>query len=70
VSNSIEKKLIKIKTNLTFNIRIKMRNEGRFGQLKTVSKKVHIFEWNVLRSIMLQVYLRKIRQIPIEKINF
>ncbi len=36
-----------------------MRNEGHFGQFKTFSKKAKIFEWNVLRSTMFQVFLEK-----------
>ena len=36
-----------------------MRNDGHFGQLKIFSKKVYIFGWNVLRSMMFQVYFRK-----------
>jgi hypothetical protein len=47
-----------------------MRNDGHFGRLKIFSKKVHIFGWNVLRSIMFRVQLRKIHQIPIEKTYF
>jgi hypothetical protein len=47
-----------------------MRNDGHFGQLKIFSKKVYIFGWNALRSIMFKVEHRKIYQIPIEKINF
>jgi hypothetical protein len=45
-----------------------MRNDGHFGQLKIFTKKVYIFD--VLRSIMFQVYFRKIHQIPIEKMGF
>jgi hypothetical protein len=45
-----------------------MRNDGHFGQLKMFSKTVNIFGWNVLRSIMFQIYFRKIHQIP--KLNF
>jgi hypothetical protein len=47
-----------------------MRNDGNFGQLKIFPKKVYIFGWNVLRSIMLQVFIRKIHQIPFVKMNF
>jgi hypothetical protein len=47
-----------------------MRNDGHFGQLKIFAKKVYIFGWNVLRSIMFQVYFRKIHQIQIEKWAF
>jgi hypothetical protein len=56
--------------NLHFKIKFNMRNDGYFGHLKKFPKKVYIFGWNVLRSIMLQVCFRKINQIPIEKMNF
>jgi hypothetical protein len=55
--------------NLTIKIKIITRNDGHFGQLKIFSKKVYIFGWNVLRSMMFQVYFRKINQIPIEKMK-
>jgi hypothetical protein len=47
-----------------------MRNDGHFGQLRIFTRKVYITGWNVLRSIMYQSYFRKIKQIPIEKMNF
>jgi hypothetical protein len=47
-----------------------MRNDSHFGQLRIFTSKVYIFGWNVLRSIMFQVYFRKIHQIQIEKMNF
>jgi hypothetical protein len=50
-----KKKLIKFIINLIFKIKIYMKNYGHFGQLKMLSKKVYIFGWNVLRSIMFQV---------------
>jgi hypothetical protein len=72
VSNfiSIAKKCIKIIKDLTFKIKNSMKSDGQFGQLKIFSKKVYIFGWNVLRSMMFQVYFRKIHQIPFEKMNF
>jgi hypothetical protein len=60
----------KFKINFTFKIKINMRNDGHFGQLKIVSKKFYIFGWNVLRSMMFQLYFRKFHQILIEKMNF
>jgi hypothetical protein len=51
-------------------MKINMRNDDHFGQLKIFSKKVFIFGWNVLRSMVFQVYFRKIHQIPFEKMNF
>jgi hypothetical protein len=54
----------------TFKIKINMRFDSQFAQMKIFSKKVFIFELNVLRSMMFQVYFRKINQIPIEKMNF
>jgi hypothetical protein len=63
------KKLIQSIINFTFKIKINMRNDGHFGQLKIFSKKVFIFRKNVLRSMMFQVYFRKIHQIPIDKMN-
>jgi hypothetical protein len=50
-------------------MKFNMRNDGHFGQFKTLSKKANIFGWNVLRSIMLQVFLRKIHKIPTEKMK-
>jgi hypothetical protein len=47
-----------------------MRNDGRFVQLKIFSKKAYIFGYNLLRSLMFQVYFSKIHQIPIGKMNF
>jgi hypothetical protein len=38
---------IKIKVNLTFKIKINMKNDGHFGHLKIYSKKAYIFGWNV-----------------------
>jgi hypothetical protein len=55
---------------LTFKIKINMRNDGHFGQFKIFSQKAFIIGWNVLRSMMFQVYFRKIYQIAIEKMNF
>ncbi len=37
-----------------------MGNDGHFGQFKTFSIKASIFGWNVLRSTMYQVFIRKI----------
>jgi hypothetical protein len=50
---SIVEKLIKFIVNLTFKIKINMRNNGHFGQLKIFSKTVFIFGWNVVRSIFI-----------------
>ncbi len=46
-----------------------MRYDDHFGQLKIFSKKVYLFVWNVLLSMMFQIYFGIIHQIPIDKMN-
>jgi hypothetical protein len=56
---TIEKK--KFIINLTFKIKFNMRNDSYFGQLKIFPKKVYIFGWNVLRSMMFLILEKFIR---------
>jgi hypothetical protein len=47
-----------------------MRIDGHFGQLKLFTRRVYIFEWNVLRSKNVSSLFWKNYRISIHKMNF
>ena len=46
-----------------------MRYDDHFGQLKILIKKDYIFGWNVLHSMMFQVYFGKIHKFNFNNLN-